>query len=65
LSVSTEVEKVEIDMRLSDICGADNVCYVGEMGQNLYTRGLKNMANYRGKQSDSPLWRVGLDRYID
>ena len=40
-----------------DECGADEVCYVGETGQNAYTRGLKHMANYRGKQSDSPLWK--------
>ena len=31
--------------------------YVGETGQNSYTRGLKHMANYRGKQADSPLWK--------
>ena len=40
-----------------DLCGADEVCYVGETGQNAYTRGLKHMANYRGKQADSPLWK--------
>jgi hypothetical protein len=40
-----------------DICGVDNVCYVGETGQNAYTRGLKHMANYRGRQTDSPLWK--------
>jgi hypothetical protein len=40
-----------------DICGVDEVCYVGETGQNSYTRGLKHMANYRGKQTDSPLWK--------
>jgi hypothetical protein len=40
-----------------DICGIDDVCYVGETGQNAYTRGLKHMANYRGKQADSPLWK--------
>jgi hypothetical protein len=40
-----------------DVCGADNVCYVGETGQNAYTRGLKHMVNYRGDQSDSPLWK--------
>ena len=40
-----------------DRCGVDNVCYVGKTGQNAYTRGLKHMANYRGRQSDSPLWK--------
>ena len=40
-----------------DICGVDDVCYVGETGQNAYTRGLKHIANYRGRQSDSPLWK--------
>jgi hypothetical protein len=42
---------------ICDLCGADEVCYVGETGQNAYTRGLKHMANYRGKQADSPLWK--------
>ena len=40
-----------------DLCGGQNVCYVGETGQNIYTRGLKHQANYRGKHSDSPLWK--------
>ena len=40
-----------------DMCGGQNVCYVGESGQNVYTRGLKHMANYRGKHADSPLWK--------
>ena len=40
-----------------DECGGENVCYVGETGQNIYTRGLKHMANYRGKLEDSPLWK--------
>ena len=40
-----------------DVCGVDSVCYVGETGQNAYTRGLKHLANYRGRQSDSPLWK--------
>jgi hypothetical protein len=38
-----------------DICGIDDVRYVDETGQNAYTRGLMNMANYWGKQTDSPL----------
>ena len=40
-----------------DLCGGENVCYVGETGQNVYTRGLKHMSNYKGKHSDSPLWK--------
>ena len=40
-----------------DECGGENVCYVGETGQNIYTRGLKHMANYRGKLEESPLWK--------
>ena len=40
-----------------DLCGAENVSYVGETAQNIYTRGLKHMANYKGKQKDSPLWK--------
>ena len=40
-----------------DLCGEKNVCYVGETGQNAYTRGLKHTANYKGKLSDSPLWK--------
>ena len=31
--------------------------YVGETGQNVYTRGLSHMANYRRKHPDSPLWK--------
>ena len=42
---------------ICDLCGVDEVCYVGETGQNYYTRGLKHLANYRGKQADSPLWK--------
>ena len=42
---------------ICDLCGVDEVCYVGETGQNSYTRGLKHLANYRGKQADSPLWK--------
>ena len=40
-----------------DLCGYEKVCYDGETGQNVYTRGLKHMANYRGKVADSPLWK--------
>ena len=40
-----------------DLCGYERVCYDGETGQNVYTRGLKHMANYRGKVADSPLWK--------
>ena len=40
-----------------DICGADEVCYVGETGQNIYTRGLKHAADYRTKNQDSSLWK--------
>ena len=40
-----------------DICGGDVVCYVGETGQNVYTRGLKHAADYRGRQNDSSLWK--------
>ena len=40
-----------------DLCGGEKVCYVGETGQNVYTRGQKHMANYRGKTNDSPLWK--------
>ena len=42
---------------ICDLCGGENVCYVGETGQNVYTRGLKHMANFRGKHPDSPLWK--------
>ena len=28
-----------------DLCGGQNVCYVGETGQNVFTRGLKHQAN--------------------
>ena len=43
---------------ICDICGVEEVCYVlGETGQNAYTRGLKNMANYGGRRTDSPLWK--------
>ena len=42
---------------LCDFCGGENTCYVSETGQNVYTRGLKHMANYRGKITDSPLWK--------
>ena len=40
-----------------DECGEDKVCYVGETGQNTYTRGLRHMTNYRGRHKDSPLWK--------
>ena len=40
-----------------DICGPENVCYVGETAQNAFTRGLRHVANLRGKQKDSPLWK--------
>ena len=40
-----------------DECGADEVAYVGETGQNVYTRGLRHMASYRGKHQDSPMWK--------
>ena len=40
---------------ICDIWGVEEVCYVGETGQNAYTQGLKHMANYKGKQTDSPL----------
>ena len=40
-----------------DECGGDEVTYVGETGQNVYTRGLSHMANYRRKHPDSPLWK--------
>ena len=40
-----------------DICGGDEVCYVGETGQNIYTRGLKHTADYRTKHKDSSLWK--------
>ena len=40
-----------------DICGGDEVCYVGETGQNIYTRGLKHTADYRTKHRDSSLWK--------
>ena len=46
-----------------DLCGGDNVCYVGETGQNVYTRGLKHMTNYKGKHSDSPLWKHAQDKH--
>jgi hypothetical protein len=42
---------------ICDLCGGENVCYVGETGQNVYTRGLRHMTNYRGKHQDSPLWK--------
>ena len=38
-------------------CGEKDVCYVGETGQNAYNRGFKHIANYRGKHSDSLLWK--------
>ena len=40
-----------------DECGGDEVTYVGETGQNVYTRGLSHMANYKRKHPDSPLWK--------
>ena len=42
---------------ICDECGRDTACYVGETGQNVYTRGLKHISNYRVKQTDSPLWK--------
>ena len=42
---------------ICDECGEDEVSYVGETGQNVYTRGLCHMANYQGKHPDSPLWK--------
>ena len=42
---------------MCDECGRESGCYVGETGQNPYTRGLKHMANYKGKHEDSPLWK--------
>ena len=40
-----------------DACGGDKVCYIGETGQNVYTRGLKHAADYRTKHNDSSLWK--------
>ena len=40
-----------------DDCGIEEVSYVGETGQNVYTRGLRHMVGYRGKHGDSPLWK--------
>ena len=37
--------------------GIEEVAYVGETGQNVYTRGLRQMANYRGRHGYSPLWK--------
>ena len=42
---------------ICDQCGGENVCYVGETGQNVYTRGLKHISNYKGKVRYSPLWK--------
>ena len=42
---------------IRDECGEDEVSYVGETEQNVYTRGLRLMVNYRGKHNDSPLWK--------
>ena len=42
---------------ICDLCGGENVCYEGETGQNVYTRGLKHTVNYKGKHTDSPLWK--------
>ena len=33
------------------------LCYVGETGHNAYTLGLKHMAHFKGKHTDSPLWK--------
>ena len=48
---------------MSSFCdeyGEDEVSYVGEMGQNVFTRGLRHMAGYSGKHQDSPLWKHAL-----
>ena len=53
-----ECKKNNVGYELTcDLCGGEKVCYVGETGQNVYTRGQKHMANYRGKVNDSPLWK--------
>ena len=41
---------------ICDICGSD-VCYVGETGRNVYSRGLEHTKDYRGKKNDSSLWK--------
>jgi hypothetical protein len=40
---------------ICDECGGDEVTYVEQTGQNVYTRGLSHMANYRRKHPDLPL----------
>jgi hypothetical protein len=42
---------------ICDECGVDEVSYVGKTGQNVYTRGLRHMTNYKGRHQDSPLWK--------
>ena len=42
---------------ICDECGGDEVSYVGETGQNVYTRGLRHVTNYKGRHPDSPLWK--------
>ena len=46
-----------------DVCGGDEVCYVGETGQNVYTRGLKHLADYRTKHKESSLWKHALNAH--
>ena len=46
-----------------DVCGGDEVCYVGETGQNVYTRGLKHTADYRTKHKESSLWKHALNAH--
>ena len=46
-----------------DVCGAD-VCYVGETGQNAYTRGMKHIENYKNKREDSPIWMKGTPKSV-
>ena len=42
---------------ICDECGGNEVSYVGETGQNVYTRGLRHVTNYKGRHPDSPLWK--------
>ena len=39
---------------ICDQCGGDEVSYVGETGQNVNTRRLRHVTNYKGRHPDSP-----------
>ena len=50
---------------ICDECGGDEVSYVGETGQHVYTRGLSHMPNYQGNTQtlpygNIPRWFMGV-----